>query len=121
MGNFVDSLGIRFSGVMAHPKSEGAQSHRAVGMGHSNEHSAEASLWPGHVGLNAATEHRAILALVMTNLESRSRNAAFASQLFAKFPQGVLGTRRQPFKVLGQGILVEADRKDRLRPALGHG
>jgi hypothetical protein len=69
MGDLVDGLGVRLAGVMADSEGEGAQGHRAIGVGHRDEHGAEASVRPGHVRLDAAAEHRAVLPLVVAGLE----------------------------------------------------
>ena len=99
---------------MAHPKNESTQSHRAIGMAYSNEYDTKASVWPGHVGLNAAAEHRAVLALIVASLESRSREC----RLRAEAPCEIFGTRSRRSRVAVQDPQSKRRRQSRPeRPA----
>lgn len=90
-------------------------------MFHGDEYQTKAPVRPGHVGLNAAAEHCPVPALVVTYLEPGFRDAAFSPQLLAKFPERDLGACGKPLKIVGEGIFIEADRKDRVRPPFDHG
>jgi hypothetical protein len=121
MGDLINGVGIRVAGVMTDAKREGAQCHWSIRMRYDDEYSTETAIRPRHIGLHAAAEVRSVPTFGLASLKPRLRDATFTAQLLTKFPQRILGAQGQPFKILSQGVIVKADRKDRLRPGFGHG
>lgn len=106
--------------MVTHPKGDSSQSHRAIRMGHGDEDSAEAAVRPRDVGLHAAAEPGAVAAFCLTGHKARFGNPAETAYLFVKQAQCLLGARRQVREVFLQGVVVKADREDRLGLRFDH-
>jgi hypothetical protein len=106
---------------MTDAEGNGPKCHRAVGMGHSSEDRAKAPVRPRDVSLYAAAEPGSVSAFGLACHQSRSWDATAATNLLAERPQRNLGARRQAVEILRQGVIVKADREDRLGPGFGHG
>src|SRR3954454_1970058 len=101
-------------------KSDKAKGHPPVWMRHGNEHPAEPPVLPRDVGLHAAAEPSAIAAFRLASHQMRLRNSAQPAHFFLKGVDRYLSVRRQMREILRQGVIVKADREDRLGPGFGH-
>jgi hypothetical protein len=121
IGDLVNRLSVRSARVVADAESDGPQNHRAIRMVHSNEHRAKTAIGPRDVGLNASAEVGSIPPFGLAGHQPRPWDTSRATNLLAKRSQRNLGARRKTVEILDQGVVVKADREDRLGPGFGPG
>lgn len=120
VGDLVDRGSVRSVGVMTDAESDGPQSQRTIRMGHSDEDSTEAAIRPRDVGLDAAAEPGAVAAFGLAGHQAGLRKPAKAAQILVKRAQCLFGACRQTREVFLQGVVVKADREDRLGLRFDH-
>src|SRR3954447_22561100 len=101
--------------MVANAECDSSQSHRAVRMSHGDEDGPKATVRPRDVGLDATAEPGAVAAFGLAGHQTRFWNPAETAYLCVEQAQRLLGARRQMSEVFLQGVVVKADREDRLR------
>jgi hypothetical protein len=104
--------------MMSDTECDCAESGRATRMEHRDEDRSKVAIRPRELGLDTASEARAVAAFCLAIRRNLGMPPRWRTSLCNA--QCLLGARRQIREVFLQGVIVKADREDRLGLRFDH-